>query len=55
MVLVVVTNSDHLRGSRALAAELGARLAGPRSEAIPGFEGLGEGDEPCMRHEIGIC
>jgi len=48
--LIVVTNSDHLRGATALAAATGARLAGPRAErGRPGLDctlWLGEGDEP---------
>jgi len=29
---IVLTNSDHVRGARALAAELGAKVAGPAAE-----------------------
>lgn len=46
VALILVTNSDHLRASRELAAETGARLLGPRAEGLAGFEPLGEGDQP---------
>jgi glyoxylase-like metal-dependent hydrolase (beta-lactamase superfamily II) len=47
---IVVTNSDHLRGARELAARTGARLAGPRGErqTFPASceRWLADGDEP---------
>ncbi len=52
VVLIVVTNSDHLRASRELAAELGARLAGPRAEGLEGMDPLGEGEEPLPGIEV---
>lgn len=49
---VVVTNSDHLRCAVELAQELGARLVGPAAEALPGFEGLGDGDTVAMGIQV---
>jgi hypothetical protein len=48
--LIVITNSDHVRGASALAADTGARLAGPAAER-DGFPlachaWLSDGDEP---------
>jgi Metallo-beta-lactamase superfamily len=46
---VVVTNSEHLRGARALLQEHGARLAGPRGEQagfpVPCERWLSDGEE----------
>lgn len=48
--LVIVTNSDHVRGSESLVRSFGARLAGPRAERgsfpVACEQWLGEGDEP---------
>jgi glyoxylase-like metal-dependent hydrolase (beta-lactamase superfamily II) len=50
VVLIVVTNSDHVRGARQLADHFRATVAGPRAERA-GFplgceRWLGDGDEP---------
>jgi hypothetical protein len=46
---IVLTNSDHVRASAALAEELGAKIAGPRGEAaafpVRCDAWLGDGDE----------
>lgn len=48
--LIVVTNSDHVRGAQELAQRLGARLCGPRAERdgfpLPCTDWLADGDEP---------
>lgn len=48
--LIIVTNSDHVRGAQGLAQHLRARLCGPRAERetfpLPCDDWLGEGDEP---------
>jgi hypothetical protein len=47
---IVLTNSNHLRASREVARELGARIAGPVAEKdrfpVPCDQWLDEGDEP---------
>jgi glyoxylase-like metal-dependent hydrolase (beta-lactamase superfamily II) len=47
---IVVTNSDHVRGAREIAARTGARALGPRAERegfpIPCERWLADGDEP---------
>jgi glyoxylase-like metal-dependent hydrolase (beta-lactamase superfamily II) len=49
-LLIVVTNSDHVRATAALAERTGARVAGPRAEReqfpVHCDEWLGEGEEP---------
>jgi glyoxylase-like metal-dependent hydrolase (beta-lactamase superfamily II) len=48
--LIVLTNSDHVRGSRELAERFGAALCGPRAERetfpVACERWLGDGDEP---------
>jgi len=48
--LIVVTNSDHVRGAQSLAQRFRATLYGPRAERdsfpLPCTHWLGEGDEP---------
>jgi hypothetical protein len=48
--LIVVTNSDHVRGAQSLAQQFRATLYGPRAERdsfpLPCTHWLGEGDEP---------
>jgi len=48
--LVVVTNSDHVRATKEIAALTGARVAGPAAERdsfpIPCSMWLGDGDQP---------
>jgi hypothetical protein len=54
---IVVTNSDHVRGARGIAARTGASVLGPRGERgsfpVPCEHWLADGDEPfpglCVR------
>src|SRR5512139_522317 len=47
---IVVTNSEHVRGARELAARTGARVLGPHGERarfpVPCERWLADGDEP---------
>ena len=47
--LIVLTNSDHVRGARELASRFGAELCGPSAERdtfpVPCARWLGDGDE----------
>ncbi len=48
--LIVITNSDHVRGASSLAQHFRAAMCGPRAEResfpVPCTHWLGEGDEP---------